>query len=188
MPAPCNSYYLVGECTAPRCKFSHLYELTAGQLAEMKRGAEVNYSALRWRDRVDPDYSPPGQFHPCNAVLNGFECEDIRCPYGHRCPRGTVSLDRQQSGKRELIPVSHCRLVEGPTARLPTLSTLEVLVQRLSERKASSTAPSQRAGGAERLDRLCFSSFALVINCVQPLFIYSSRPLRFRQCSAIQLC
>lgn len=54
----------------PLAQYAHLYELTPTQLDEMKRGAK---------------------FHICNALLNGLECEDTACVYGHVCPRGSVS-------------------------------------------------------------------------------------------------
>ncbi|KAM0755784.1 hypothetical protein T439DRAFT_351529 [Meredithblackwellia eburnea MCA 4105] len=68
-PPPCNSYYLCGSCSVPRCKFSHLYQLTVPQIEEMRRGAK---------------------FHICNSVKNGAECTDPACCYGHVCPRGTA--------------------------------------------------------------------------------------------------
>ncbi|ORY55327.1 hypothetical protein BCR35DRAFT_310095 [Leucosporidium creatinivorum] len=68
-PPPCNSHYLAGGCSVPRCKFSHLYKLTPTQLEEMRRGA---------------------LFHLCNSVKQGIPCEDITCCYGHTCPRGSA--------------------------------------------------------------------------------------------------
>ncbi|KDE08027.1 hypothetical protein MVLG_01728 [Microbotryum lychnidis-dioicae p1A1 Lamole] len=68
-PPPCNSHYLNGSCSVPRCKFSHLYKLTPAQVEEMRRGAK---------------------FHLCNALKNGVTCEDPTCCYGHCCPRGSA--------------------------------------------------------------------------------------------------
>lgn len=34
-PPPCNSFYLIGHCAVPRCKFSHAYKLTKAQLVRL---------------------------------------------------------------------------------------------------------------------------------------------------------
>ncbi|GAA6064644.1 hypothetical protein JCM10212_004486 [Sporobolomyces blumeae] len=73
-PPPCNSFYLLGACEVPRCRFCHLYDLTSAQISEMRRGAK---------------------FHLCNAIQNGVACPDgADCIYGHFCPRGP-SCSRQ---------------------------------------------------------------------------------------------
>ncbi|GAA6026841.1 hypothetical protein JCM8097_005900 [Rhodosporidiobolus ruineniae] len=76
-PPPCNSYFLLGHCDVPRCRFEHGYELTEEQVSEMGRGAK---------------------HHVCNAIRNGVPCPDgDECIYGHTCPRGP-SCGRERCG------------------------------------------------------------------------------------------
>ncbi|BGO97859.1 Phospholipase A-2-activating protein [Rhodotorula toruloides] len=67
-PPPCNSFYLLGHCNVPRCRYEHRYELNAEQIEEMRRGAK---------------------HHICNAIKNGLACpEGEACIFGHACPKG----------------------------------------------------------------------------------------------------
>ncbi|GAA6001149.1 hypothetical protein JCM10207_007432 [Rhodosporidiobolus poonsookiae] len=76
-PPPCNSFYLLGHCDVPRCRFCHAYDLTSDQISEMRRGAK---------------------HHVCNAIRNGVTCPDgDDCIYGHVCPRGP-SCGRERCG------------------------------------------------------------------------------------------
>ncbi|GAA5876518.1 hypothetical protein JCM8547_009413 [Rhodosporidiobolus lusitaniae] len=88
-PPPCNSFFLLGHCDVPRCRFEHGYELTEDQIAEMRRGAK---------------------HHVCNAIRNGVPCPDGEdCIYGHFCQRGP-SCGRDRCGFND----EQHRIIPGP--------------------------------------------------------------------------
>ncbi|SCV73384.1 BQ2448_7310 [Microbotryum intermedium] len=67
-PPPCNTFYLIGECTrGDSCPYAHDYRLSAQNIATL---------------RVDAKKSA------CYTVTKGRPCTDPLCVAGHACPQG----------------------------------------------------------------------------------------------------